>query len=94
MVVMTCPRCGGRGFIIQGDARTTIGQYETVCPSCQGSGFVTDNPQPQFPISPKTIEAGLNSIGEIHYFKCPKCGELIEVKIGHYLAFPESAKKL
>ena len=71
MAVMTCPRCGGGGSIIQGNAGTTTGQYSVPCPSCCGSGYVTDNPQPAV----RDLGAELVSA----HIQCPHCGGMLKV---------------
>lgn len=43
MAIMTCPRCGGCGFIDESWAQETpVVQQQSTCPSCGGKGFVTD----------------------------------------------------
>lgn len=36
-------------------------------------------------MKPEAVNKALGNIGEEHYFKCPKCGEVTRVKVGQYL---------
>ena len=94
MAIMKCPRCGGCGGIVQGSDNTTAGLYKSPCPSCSGTGWVSDAPTVDSNVKVHFDNLKLERAMEDHYMKCPKCGEVIRIELGHYLVLPDSAKKL
>ncbi len=92
MAVMTCPKCGGCGEITLGNNSTSVGFYKSTCPSCGGTGYVSDTPTSSPNVAVNVDNLKLERAMTDHYLKCPKCGEVIRLQLGHYLTLPDSKK--
>jgi len=63
---MQCPKCGGGGYVWEGDERSAAGIQKLICSSCNGKGYVSDYSQNPTPVTA--------------WIKCPLCGKNIEVQ--------------